>query len=311
MDAAPGAPRNVNAAARPPVTVGLVTCNAAELLPRTLVRLLAVTHYPAVRWRVLDNASTDGTVELLARDFPAVQVERLPANLGYPAAVNRLVAGADTELVAQVNPDVLVEPDWLAPLVAALEQQPDAAQAGGRILRPDGTTQYCGSRLHPLYALTGTRGARDPGGRPARVDFHSPLFLVRRAAWAAAGGFNAVYTPGYYEDAELGFAFRRAGRPVLFVPACRAVHLDAATFGRLPRRDFLRIYERNRLLFVFRNYPPAWLAVHLALEGVKALQSLAGGYGAEYRAAWRAVRAAWPEIRARRRAIRAHLVSRS
>ncbi len=304
MDAAPGAPRDLNPAAPPPVTVGLVTFNAAGLLPRTLPRLLAVTQYPAVRWLVVDNASADGTADLLARDFPAVQVERLPANLGYPAAVNRLVARADTEYVAQVNPDVLVEPDWLAPLVAALERQPSAAQAGGRILRPDGTTQYCGSRLHPLYALLGTRGARDPGARPARVDFHSPLFLVRRAAWQAVGGFSEVYTPGYYEDAELGFAFRRAGWPVWYVPECRAVHLDAATFGRLPRRDFMRLYERNRLLFVFRNYPRSWLAVHLAGEGLKALQSLAGGYGAEYCQAWAAVRQAWPAIVQRRTALR-------
>ena len=89
MDAAPGAPRDLNPAAPPPVTVGLVTFNAAGLLPRTLPRLLAVTQYPAVRWLVVDNASADGTADLLARDFPAVQVERLPANLGSPAAVTR------------------------------------------------------------------------------------------------------------------------------------------------------------------------------------------------------------------------------
>ncbi len=270
----------------PPVTLCMVTFNSAKLLPETFTRLLAVTNYPAARWLVVDNASSDGTVELIRQRWPEVRVEQMGSNLGYPAAVNRAFALADTEFVAQINPDVRVEPDWLAPLVAALVDDPAVAMAGGRILRPDGTTQFCGTRLHPWSALLGSRGARDPGAHTTRVDFHSPLFLVRRSAWQAVGGFSEGYAPGYYEDAELGFAFRRARRPVLFVPECRAVHLGSATFKLLPQRSFMRFYERNRLQFVFRNYPPGWLALHLLGEGAKALESLARGYPREYVAAW-------------------------
>jgi len=270
----------------PPVTICMVTYNAAKLLPDTLARLLAVTNYPATRWLVVDNASSDGTAELVRQRWPDIRVEQMGGNLGYPAAVNRAFALADTEFVVQINPDVRVEPDWLAPLVAALVDDPAVVMAGGRILRPAGSTQFCGSCLHPLSALIGARGTRDPGEHVARVDFHSPLFLVRRSVWQAVGGFSEVYTPGYYEDAELGFAFRRARRPVLFVPECRAVHLGSATFALLPQRKFMSFYERNRLLLVFRNYPPAWLAVHLLLEVAKALESLVLGYPLEYGRAW-------------------------
>ena len=270
----------------PPVTICMVTYNAARLLPDTYARLRVVTNYPAARWLVVDNASSDGTAELVRQRWPDVQLELMDSNLGYPAAVNRAFALADTEFVVQVNPDVRVEPDWLAPLVAALEREPAAAMAGGRILRPDGSTQFCGSHLHPWCALLGSRGAREPGEQTTRVDFHSPLFLVRRPAWEAVGGFSEVYSPGYYEDAELGFAFRRARRPVLFVPECRATHLGSATFALLPQRSFMSFYERNRLLFIFRNYPPAWLALHLAGEGAKALESLLRGYPLEYARAW-------------------------
>lgn len=273
----------------PPVTICMVTYNAARLLPETFTRLRAVTNYPAARWLVLDNASSDGSAELVRQRWPDVRLEQMDTNLGYPAAVNRAFALADTELLVQINPDVLVEPDWLAPLVAALEHEPAAAMAGGRILRPDGSMQFCGSHLHPWCALLGTRGARDPGEHLARVAYHSPLFLVRRAAWQAVGGFTEIFSPGYYEDAELGFAFRRAHRPVLFVPDCRAVHLGSATFALLPPRRFMSFYERNRLLFVFRNYPAAWLALHLAGEGAKALESLVRGYPLEYARAWQTV----------------------
>lgn len=270
----------------PPVTICMVTYNAAQLLPDTLARLLAVTNYPAARWLVVDNASSDGTANLVRERWPDVRVAHMGSNLGYPAAVNRAFELAETELVVQLNPDVRVEPDWLAPLVAALADDSAVVMAGGRILRPDGSTQFCGSRLHPLSALLGTRGARDPGEQAVRVNFHSPLFLVRRSAWQALGGFSESYSPGYYEDAELGFVFRRAGRPVLFVPECRAVHLGSATFALLPQRKFMSFYERNRLLFVFRNYPPAWLTLHLLLEGAKALESLLRGYPLEYVRAW-------------------------
>jgi GT2 family glycosyltransferase len=270
----------------PPVTICMVTYNSAKLLPDTLERLLAVTHYPAARWLMVDNASSDGTVELIRQRWPAMRVEQMGSNRGYPAAVNRAFALADTELVVQINPDVRVEPDWLAPLVAAMMNNSAVAMAGGRILRPDGSTQFCGTRLHPWSALIGTRGAHDPGNRMAYVDFHSPLFLVRRSAWQAVGGFSEIYTPGYYEDAELGFAFRRARRPVLFVPECRVVHLGSAAFKLLPQRSFMRFYERNRLLFVFRNYPVAWLALHLPGEFAKAVESLLRGYLREYFGAW-------------------------
>jgi GT2 family glycosyltransferase len=281
-----------------PVTICMVTYNSAALLPDTLAHLLAVTHYPAARWLVVDNASSDGTADLIRQRWPEVRVEQMGGNLGYPAAINRAFALADTELVAQVNPDVRVEPGWLAPLVAALEADTGAALAGGRILRPDGSTQFCGSRLHPWTALLGTRGARDPGEQPTCVDFHSPLFLTRRAAWQAVGGFDEGYTPGYYEDAELGFACRRAGWRVLFVPACRAVHLGSATFGRLSLRDFMRFYERNRLRFVCRNYPPLWLALHLMGEPAKAVESVARGYAREYGDAWRTLWRARAALRA-------------
>ncbi len=274
------------ARALPPVTVCMVTYNAAGLLPDTFARLLTVTNYPAVRWLVVDNASSDGTAELVRQRWPQVRLVPMGANLGYPAAVNRAFGLADTELLVQINPDVRVEPDWLAPLVAALEREPAAAMAGGRILRPNGRTQFCGSNLHPWSALLGTHGAHDPGEHAARVDYHSPLFLVRRPAWESIGGFNELYSPGYYEDAELGFCFRRTRQPVLFVPECRAIHLGSATFALMPQRSFMSFYERNRLLFVFRNFPTAWLVCHLAAEWVKALGSLVRGYPLEYAQAW-------------------------
>ena len=270
----------------PPVTICMVTYNSARLLPDTFARLRAVTEYPAARWLVVDNASSDGSAELVRRCWPDVRVEVMNSNIGYPAAINRAFAIAETGYVVQINPDVRVEPGWLAPLVAALEDDANVAMAGGRILRPDGSTQFCGTRLHPWSALLGTRGARDPGARAVRVDFHSPLFLVRRSAWQAVGGFSEVYTPGYYEDTELGFAFRRARQAVLFVPECRAVHLGSATFALLPQRRFMSFYERNRLQFVCRNYPAVWLALHLVGELAKALESLARGYPLEYARAW-------------------------
>lgn len=280
----------------PPVTVCMVTYNAVALLPDSLTRLLTLTNYPAVRWLVVDNASTDGTADLVAQQFPQIRLARMASNLGYPAALNRAVALADTDLVAQVNPDVLVERDWLAPLVQSILQASDIAMTGGRILNPDGTTQLCGTRLHPFYGLVGNRFPTDFGDHETIVDFHSPLFLARTAAWRAAGGMNEIYSPGYYEDAELGWSLRRTGWRILFVPSSRAIHLGSQTFGQMPRREFARGYEHNRLLFVFRNYPPAWLALHLALEWIKALQSLFGGYFPAYCAAWLAVRKNWPTI---------------
>src|SRR3712207_3263622 len=113
----------------------VVTYENAAFVTATLEALLAT------RWRgelevvVVDNASTDGTADLVAQTFPTVRLVRSGTNRGFGGGVNRALAELDAvDAVALVNSDAQVEPDWLAPLASALERDTGLGAACPKIV---------------------------------------------------------------------------------------------------------------------------------------------------------------------------------
>jgi N-acetylglucosaminyl-diphospho-decaprenol L-rhamnosyltransferase len=114
-----------------PVTAVVPNWNRRELLEALLGRLLGQTR-PVSEVVVVDNGSTDGSAEAASR--LGARVIRSDRNLGFAAAVNRGIGECRSSLVAIVNNDVEPEPDWLERLSEALDRDPDAWFAAGKIL---------------------------------------------------------------------------------------------------------------------------------------------------------------------------------
>lgn len=281
------------------VALCVLNWNGGDMVAATIATLLRNTAYEPVEFWLGDNGSTDGSADRIERDFPRVRVERFASNLGYPAGINRLFALTDAPFVAQVNSDVLVRRGWLTALVRCLDENPRCGLAGGRVLLPSGATQFCGSVYSPTRMAT-RDWLYDPGEVRAPVGYHGPVFLARRQAWDEAGGFNEIYSPGYGEDAELGVDLRRRGWSVLFEPECVVTHLVSRTASKLGRRRLMALAEHHRLLFVARNYPASWLAVHAMLEPCKLALAAARGYLGSYLSAWRELLRDRSSIRDRR-----------
>ena len=165
---------------------------------------LAKQHAPGVEWQawVLDNGSTDGSVDWLRRAHPRVSVVASDRNLGFAAGIGRLVEAArDAELVAFLNNDTRPRRDWLGELVAALAAAPrDVAAVSGAIVDWDGERLDFG------------RGVIAFDGHAFQLDYRRPLatarlpgdgdelpfacggnLLIRRDRFVAAGGFDADY----------------------------------------------------------------------------------------------------------------------
>lgn len=248
--------------AAPSVTVVVVTWQAAQLLAACLRSLQSQTLPHRVL--VVDNGSTDGTRELLADDFPDVDVLALPENLGFAGGVARALGHVDTEYVALLNNDATADSRWLAESVAALDQRPDAAAAAARMLlrTPSGTINNAGSEL--LRTGYGAdRGLGEPDG--PRFDVPVEVFgasggaaLYRTLALKAVGGFDADFFM-YYEDLDAGWRLRLAGWQAIYVPTARVEHEHAASADR-DSEMFAYFNERNRLLTLFRNAPLGFAA---------------------------------------------------
>ncbi len=236
------------------VSVVTVTYQAAGFLPPFLADLAAQAPAPEVI--VVDNASTDGSAALVARDLPHATLVRAPRNLGFAAGSNLGAARATGEVLVFLNPDTRFPPDAVAALAAPVRDRPDVGVVGGKLVFPDGRIQGAGGLLGP-NGVAHQRGWGEPDrgqyDRETEVDYVPGAALaIRRELFHALGSFYEGYFPGFYEDTELCVRARRRGLGVLYRPSPRIVHLGSATMGR--RAHFW--LTRNRIVFLARTGAP-------------------------------------------------------
>ena len=267
---------------QPSVAIVIASWNGRHLLAPCLASIAALD-YPAGRLEtiVVDNGSGDGTVGWLAAEHPRVRVLANGANQGFAVASNQGAEAAATDLVAFVNNDVRLAPDWLRLLVAA-RGQADAAAVGSRILDWDGRRLDFDGGAMNFYGHGVSRGhGRPAGGAAAGAAPQPTLFacgaamLADRARFLACGGFDPDYF-AYFEDVDLGWRLWVEGERVLHVPDALAYHRHHGS-GIDPARH-TRLLERNALGNVMKNYDDDSLAVVLpaALALLETRARLAG-----------------------------------
>jgi GT2 family glycosyltransferase len=292
---------NVSGAA---VTVAVVSWNTRELLARCLDSL-AADHAAGVAdvW-VVDNASSDGSADLVAERFPWVSLIASTENAGFGRAVNLVARRTRSEWIAPANADVRLCDGAITRLLAAGERHPEAAVIAPRLILPDGTTQHSvypfptlpftlahaagAVRLHPRLAR---RWCIDGGFDPA-VPRHVPwavgaFLLVRRRAWDQVGGFDESQWM-YAEDLDLGWRLRRAGWSARYEPSAEVLHAESAATvkawgdARHARwhASTYRWIERRRGAGFARVVAAANVAGYTARAALHSLRVLAGSEGA-------------------------------
>lgn len=217
---------------------------------------------------VVDNASSDDSLEHLAKADTDVRIVRSGRNLGYGAGANRGIAVVDEEFVLVCNPDVVVHPGAVEVLVRTIETHAMTGIVGPRILEPDGS-RYPSARAFPSWtdaAGHALLGAVRPGNRfteryrrhdlpldsPSHVDWVSgACFLARRSLLEEVGGFDEAYFM-YLEDTDLCFRAAEAGYGVVYEPAAVVSHLQGLSTARRPYR-MLAAHHRSALRFAART----------------------------------------------------------
>ncbi|HEX3590741.1 MAG TPA: glycosyltransferase family 2 protein [Pseudonocardiaceae bacterium] len=226
-------------------TVIVVTWRGRDHIEKCLTAL-AAQHRPHTTL-VVDNASDDGTADLLAAHPSRPRVLRLPRNRGYAGGLVAGLAQVRTPFVAWLNDDAAPAPSWLAELEDALDADPRTAAAGAVLTSPDRGVQSAGVRLTADGHGADLTAAAHPFG------FCGGAVLLRTEALASAGGVPGGFFC-YYEDTDTAWRLRLAGWRVVVVPAAVATHLHGAS-TRPGSFRFHRWNERNRLLMLLRCAP--------------------------------------------------------
>jgi len=239
--------------AAPEISIILVVWNQAHFVLKCLRALLA--EGPSFELILVDNASGAETQALLSR-LDGVSLLRNPTNAGFLLACNQGAAMAHGRAMLLVNSDAFVRPGALAAAVAALESEADIGAVGGRLILPDGRLQEAGCDVWADGTTRG-RGRGLPSEAPEAmvrrdVDYCSGAFLMIKAPlWRRLGGFDEVYAPAYYEEADLCLRLQAAGFRVVVEPKIAVDHFELGS--EIRTGDAARASERNRLIFAARH----------------------------------------------------------
>jgi N-acetylglucosaminyl-diphospho-decaprenol L-rhamnosyltransferase len=283
--------------------VVIVAYRSRELLRACLDSLRANPPSRPMRVFVVDNASGDGTAEMVASDYPEIELHAAGKNLGFAVATNLGArSGAAPNLLA-LNPDTRVTAGALDTVLAVLDEHAEVAVVGPRLELEDGSLDHAAKRSFPtpLSALghfsglgrrRGARGRlaayRAPDVESGPVDAVNGAFmLMRRSVFDQLGGFDEGYWM-YMEDLDLSYRLALAGWLTWYEPAARVIHVKGGTTGgdRSPRlnwafhRGMFRFYRRhyaaerspalNALVYVGIGLKFATAVVHSALRRSRA-----------------------------------------
>lgn len=270
----------------------VVNYNAGSTLLACVESLQADTSGGPLELVVVDNDSSDGSVQLLASTHPEVLVIEAGQNLGYAAAANLGVAATEAPVVAVLNPDTVLYPGTAKAMLARLAAEPTLGAVGPQLRNPDGSV-YPSARCLPsvgdavghgllFFFWPGNpftaryRQAGTDTALPRDVDWVSGAAVwLRRTALDEIGGWDEDYFM-YVEDVDLCWRLGLAGWRVAYEPGGVVEHLLGVSTARAPYR---MIAEHHRSLFRFasRRFTGAkrpllpFAAAFLGLRGLLAM----------------------------------------
>lgn len=259
---------------KPRVSVIIPSWNGRDLL-LSAVRSLATQSWRDFETIVVDNGSTDDTVERLATEFPDVRIVRFTENRGFAAAVNAGINAAHGDIVVLMNNDTEAATGWLEALVAALDTNPAAGVCASRMISFHDRTIIDSAGVQ-LGLFASNIGQGQPDG---------PQFAQQREVFGACAGAAAYRRRvldevglfdesffAYFEDVDLAARIQLAGHRCLYVPDAVIYHHGSATSARMPGTRFY-LLMRNALTLFFRYAPPRrllWSPLVLAWPFVRA-----------------------------------------
>lgn len=249
----------------PKISVIIPLHNQAELTLKCLQSLSANTDYPDWELILVDNASTDGTPDLLKSLEGDVKVIRNETNLGFAKANNQGAKIADGELLCFLNNDTEVQPGWLSALADCLQKNPGSAAVGGKLLFPDGTIQHAGLVFDKIdkiayHIYRGLPADIPCVNKPRRLKaVTAACMLVKKEFFTAAGMFDENYINGY-EDIDLCLKIGQLKGEIYYTPACRVVHHTSATPGRKDNEEHNYRYFQSQWVNKITSDEDAFLA---------------------------------------------------
>ncbi len=264
-------------------SVVIVSWNVKEKLKENLRSLLATTK-ASFEVIIVDNASSDGTVEMLRHDFPQFKTISNNTNKGFAAASNQGIALAQGDYIVLLNPDMKVMPDTFEVSLGWLEKNPQAAICGIRLIDQTGTiipqvrhfptlfdqVIITLKLAHVLPALLDTYLCKNfDYAKASRVDsIRGAFFIIRRSTLETLGSLDERYFL-WFEEVDYCRRAKAAGLETWYAPLPQAVDYIGQSFNQVARSTKQK-YFKDSMLAYFKKWQPQWQTVLLQLAWILA-----------------------------------------
>lgn len=258
------------------ISIIIVNYNVKAYLEQALHSIFqALKNIPAEVF-VVDNASSDGSVQMLQERFPQVKLIANTENTGFAKANNQAIDIANGDYICLINPDTLVREDTFQTCLDYMDSHPDVGMTGCKILNPDGTLQLACRRSFPTpwVSLTKVTGLSTlfPQSRLfsqynltyldpniiAEVDAISGSFMIaRKETVNQVGGLDESFFM-YGEDLDWCYRIHEAGWKIMYLPDTQIIHYKGrSTFEA--SFDQLNVFYKAMQLFVQKHFQKGWM----------------------------------------------------
>lgn len=242
----------------PNLSICIVSWNTLELLRQCLLSIQGCADDADVEVIVVDNASTDGSAEMVRLEFPAVRLFANDANSGFAAGCNTAVRSSTGRYILLLNSDTVILPPALHVMMRFLDEHPEAGAVGCRLLNPDGSPQVSYRRfptltwryaisillskahhhIRPLRGMLDTFVRGEGPSHPVAVDWVSGACLMtRREVFEEVGYLDERFFM-FCEEIDWCHRVRKASWEIYYVPDAEVIHYS----GQSSKQNKLRTY---------------------------------------------------------------------
>jgi GT2 family glycosyltransferase len=275
------------------LSIIIVNWNTCRMLADCLNAAMAAVANLSFEIIVVDNASTDGSQELVQRQFPNVHLIANTTNVGFAKANNQALRCSRGRYVLLLNSDAFVDKNTIEEMIVFMDQHPEAGIAGCKLRYPNGRlqpscmtfptlfTELCIAiglnKLFPKSRLFGRTFMTywEYDGTCEVEAIMGAFMLVRAAAIDEVGFLDERYFM-YSEEIDWCYRFRQQGWKIYYYPAVEAVHLWGGSSGGVQQELLIQLY-RSRALFFRTHYGPRSARLFKLLVGLNCLLRIIPG----------------------------------
>ena len=271
------------------VTVIIPNYNGTKYIRECLLSLRAQS-YDGFETIVVDNASTDDSLQIVEKEFPEVKLIKLASNFGFCRAVNEGIAKTKTEYVILLNNDTRADKDFVKELRDAIAAHEDTFSVAAKMLQMNSPEKI--DSAGDLYCALGWAFSLGKDKNKKNYDEEAVIFsacggasIYKKSVFEQIGYFDELHF-SYLEDVDVGYRAKIMGYVNRYTPKAVVYHAGSGTTGSRYNPFKVRLASRNSWYVIYKNMPLLQIIINFPFFligfGIKALFFIMKGYGREY-----------------------------